>query len=192
MNNTLNDTGLVCPEDHSEFENDFTFWVDGVTLCSIAIPGILLNLTAIFIITRNKELHHSFNYFLVALFIFDSTYLFTTIANQSFMKQFGMATKLYIRVYPHLMHPLKHISFTCSIFMTLVISYERYLAITNPIQHHVAMESTFSRRMKLLKYVLTVVLAAVLFNVPKFMEACIHRQNLDRYYLQTIICYHII
>ena len=59
MNDTLNITGLVCPEDHSEFENDFTFWVDGVTLCSIAIPGILLNLTAIFIITRNKELHNT-------------------------------------------------------------------------------------------------------------------------------------
>ena len=104
MNDTLNYTELVCPEDHSEFENEFTFWVDGVTLCSIAIPGILLNLTAILIITRNKELHHSFNYFLVALFIFDSTYLFTTIANQSFMKQFGMAKKSYLIIYPHLMN----------------------------------------------------------------------------------------
>ena len=28
-------------------------------------------------------------------------------------------------IYPHLMHPLKHISFTASIFMTTLLAYER-------------------------------------------------------------------
>ena len=177
MNNILNDTRLVCPEDHSEFENEFTFWVDGVTLCSIAIPGILLNLTAIFIITRNKELHHSFNYFLMALFIFDSTYLFTTIANQSFMKQFGMATKSYLVIYPHLMHPLKHISFTASIFTTVLVSYERYSSVTKPIQHYMGPKSTQLRRVLL--YVLVVLILAIVFNIPKFFEAEIDWKSLN-------------
>ena len=169
MNNLLNDTGLVCPEDHSEFENEFAFWVDGVALCSIAIPGILLNWTAIFIITRNKELHHSFNHFLLALFIFDTTYLFTTIANQSFMKQFGMATKFYLIIYPHLMHPLKHISFTASIFTTVLVSYERYSSVTKPIQHYLGPKNTSLRRV--LVWVFMVLILAIIFNIPKFFEA---------------------
>ena len=177
MNDTLNYTQLVCPEDHSEFENEFTFWVDGVTLCSIAIPGILLNLTAIFIIIRNRKLHHSFNYFLVALFIFDTTYLFTTIANQSFMKQFGMATKAYFIIYPHLMHPLKHISFTASIFTTVLVSYERYSSVTKPIQHFMGPKNTPLRRALL--YVLVVLILAIIFNIPKFFEAEIDWKSLN-------------
>ena len=177
MNDTLNITGLVCPEDHSEFENSFTFWVDGVTLCCIAIPGILLNLTAILIITRNKELHHSFNYFLVALFTFDSTYLFTTIANQSFMKQFGMATKAYFIIYPHLMHPLKHISFTSSIFTTVLVSYERYSSVTKPIQRFMGPKNTPLRRA--LVWVFVVLILAIIFNIPKFFEAEIDWKSLN-------------
>ena len=178
MNNTLNITGLVCPEDHSDFEDEFTFWIDGVTLCSIAIPGILLNLTAIFIITRNKDLHHSFNYFLVALFVFDSTYLFTTIANQSFMKQFGMQTKSYLIMFPYVMHPLKHISFTASIFTTVLVSYERYSSVTKPIQHYMGQKNKQLRRVLL--YVLVVLILAILFNIPKFFEAEIDWKSLDR------------
>ena len=138
-------------------------------MCSIAIPGILLNWTAIFIITRNKELHHSFNYFLLALFIFDTTYLFTTIANQSFMKQFGMATKFYLIFYPHLMHPLKHISFTASIFTTVLVSYERYSSVTKPIQHYLGPKNTSLRRV--LVWVFMVLILAIIFNIPKFFEA---------------------
>ena len=178
MNDTLNITGLVCPEDHSDFEDEFTFWIDGVTLCSIAIPGILLNLTAIFIITRNKDLHHSFNYFLVALFVFDSTYLFTTIANQSFMKQFGMQTKSYLIMFPYVMHPLKHISFTASIFTTVLVSYERYSSVTKPIQHYMGQKNKQLRRVLL--YVLVVLILAILFNIPKFFEAEIDWKSLDR------------
>ena len=184
MAESNNHTEFDCPPDYTEFENKFLFWVDGVALCSLSFPGLLMNLTAIIVLIKNKSLHNTFNYLLISLFIFDSTYIFTTISNNSFMKQFGMATRAYIIVYPYLMHPLKHISFTSSIFMTVMISYHRYLSITNPIQHYMGKKNTESRRV--LIYILSVVLASIIFNIPKFMEAEIEWESLNRYLMRFL------
>ena len=179
MNESYTQTELDCPANHTEFENSFVFWVDGTALCLIGFPGILLNLTAIFIISRHNTLHNTFNLLLVTLFIFDSTYLVTTLANQSFMKQFNMATKSYIIMYPYFMHPLKHISFTSSIFMTIVIAYERYSSITRPIQNYMGRKRT--RLGRVLVYVAIILFTSIIFNIPKFMEAQIEWESLERY-----------
>ena len=187
MADEYNNTEIDCPPDYSEFEKTFLFWVDGVAICSVSIPGLLLNVIGIFIITKHKSMHNIFNYLLISLFIFDSSYILVTMLNQSFMKQFGVAfpnhvlPKYYLLIYPHLMHPLKHISFTASIFMTVTISYERNLAISKPIQHRISMESKRTRRLKLFLYILLVVLASIIFNIPKFMEAEIRNEEFNRY-----------
>ena len=185
-----NHTELECPGNYSEVERDFLFWVDGVALCSVSIPGLLLNVIAIITILTHKSMHNIFNYLLINLFIFDSTYILVTMLNQSFMKQFEIVPKLYILIYPYLMHPLKHISFTASVFMTTTIAYERYLAIVNPIEHRITMESKTARRLKLLMYILLVVLCSILFNVPKFMEAEIKWDEFNRYIIYLFLHFY--
>ena len=173
---------LGCPANHTEFENTFLFWVDGVALCSLSILGVLLNLIAIFTILRYRGLHTTFNYLLIMLCSFDNCYIFTTMANQGFMKQFNMETKTHILLYPYLLHPMKHISFTCSIFMTVVVSYERYASIQKPIQHDMSKKNTnFIRRVCM--YTFIVFSTSVIFNIPKFMEAEIDWEVLSRYVL---------
>ena len=180
MENFANSTKqLDCPANHTEFENIFVFWVDGVALCSLSIIGLTLNFIAIYILIRNKTLHNSFNYFLVALFSFDNGYIFTTMINQSFMKQFNITTKSHLILYPYFLHPMKHISFTCSILMTVVVSYERYASIQKPIQHY--MQKKNAKFIRVCVYTFLVFLASVLFNIPKFMEAQIDREALNRY-----------
>merc|ERR1712018_747566 len=97
------------------------------------------------------------------------------------MKQFNLVPRFYYLIYPHLMHPLKQISFTASIFMTTLLAYERNLAIADPIRHRIAMDSKRKRRIKLLKYFLVVNVTSFLFNIPKFMEAEINWDKFNRW-----------
>ncbi len=53
--------------------------------------------------------------------------------------------------------------------MTVVLALERYLAITKPIAYHNAIQGTNPWR-RVLNYVVPVVLASALFNIPKFFE----------------------
>ena len=171
---------IVCPADYSVIEGRYIYWMDGVLLCFVAIPGLIFNVLGIVIILRYPFMHNMFNYLLIGLFFFDSTYVLIAMLNQSFMKQFDLVPRFYYLIYPSLMHPLKHVSFTASVFMKTLLAYERNLAVTNPIRHRIAMNSKRNRRIKLLKYYCTVVVISMVFNVPRFMEAEVNWENLDR------------
>ena len=179
--NNYTETDINCPPDYIEFENKYYFWMDGVALSSAAIPGMLMNFCAIFAILRHKSMHNFFNFLLISLFAFDSTYILTAMLNQSFLKQFNMTNKFSILMYPYFMHPLKHISLSASIFMTTAISYERSLAVATPIQYRLAMRSSKRRRLKLLMYISTVIVSSILFNIPKFMEIEVEWRAFNRY-----------
>ena len=176
-----NETRIECPANYTVFEEKFIFWVDGIALCVVSILGLLLNFTGIAIIFKHPSMHNVFNYLLINLFFIDSIYILATMLNQTCMKQFDMVPRFYYLIYPHFMHPLKHISFTASIFMTLTLAYERNSAITDPIEHHIAMKSKRTRRLKLCMYILLVVLSSIIFNIPKFMEAKIMWDKFNRY-----------
>ena len=174
-------TDIDCPPNYVEFEDKYYFWMDGIALSSAAILGSLMNFCAIFVILNHKSTHNFFNFLLISLLVFDSTYILTAMLNQSFLKQFNMVNKLSALMYPYFTHPLKHISFSASIFMTIAISYERRLAVETPIQHHVAMRSRKTRRRKLFMYISTVVFSSILFNIPTFMEIELEWRVFNRY-----------
>ena len=165
-----NYTDINCPPDHTDFLTKYYFWMDGVALPSVAIPGSVMNFCAIFVILRHKSMHNFFNFLLISLFSFDSTFILTAMLNQSFLKQFNMTTKFSILMYRYLTHPLKHISFSASVLMTMAIAYERRLCVIRPIQHQLAMKSRRTRRLKLLMYISAVVFTSILFKISKFME----------------------
>ena len=66
-------------------------------------------------------------------------------------------------------YQLQAFAILSSIFMTVVLALERYLAITKPIAYHNAIQGTNPWR-RVLNYVVPVVLASALFNIPKFFE----------------------
>ena len=55
-----------------------------------------------------KEMRNAFNLLLVMMAIFDSTYLFGSIL-ESFRKQFDLATKLHIILFPYLLYPFNQV-----------------------------------------------------------------------------------
>ncbi len=100
MTMTANATpeGLDCPQ----YSNDtataidlFAYWVEGILLCVIAVPGIAGNALSSYILS-GKTMRNSFNILLIALALFDNTYLFGSIL-ESFRKRFLIYTDLVNR-----------------------------------------------------------------------------------------------
>lgn len=68
---------LVCPEltdSDNHLKQELNYWLEGVFLVVVAFLGIIGNFLASLILAR-KEMRNSFNMLLVALALFDTTYL---------------------------------------------------------------------------------------------------------------------
>ena len=163
---------LDCPnltEEDKKLYLIFSYWVGGIGISCVAIPGLMTNIIATFILLRSVSKENNFNALIASLCIFDSVFLLFHILDV-FRKYFNIEDKLLITLFPKFIHPIRNICFTASIFMTVAIAYERYSAIKYPIQHHQSLRSRKYRRMAFLKYILSVTCFAILFNIPKFFE----------------------
>ena len=152
------------------FLKSFSFWVEGVVQSVCAGLGIIGNILASVIITR-KEMRNSFNLLLVSLACFDSTYLLGSILD-SLRKPniFGLASEAHIILFPYLLYPLNQIAISGSIFMTVAIAWERYIAVHYPLDYNQAMNNSHAIRKRLVKYVGPVLILAIVFNLGKFFE----------------------
>ena len=56
--------------------------------------------------------------------------------------------------------------------------YFRYIAVHNPLDYNQAMNDENAIRRRLLKYLLPVVFASVVFNIPKFFESRVSYANI--------------
>ena len=51
-------------------------------------------------------------------------------------KDFHMASQLHIILFPHLLYPFNQVAVTGSIFMTVAIAWERYVAVHYPLDYN--------------------------------------------------------
>ena len=168
-----NNTTFDCPifsEGDEQFLKLFSFWVEGVLQTICAILGIFGNIIASIIITR-KEMRNSFNLLLVSLACFDSTYLIGSIL-ESIRKPnaFGFSSEVHVILFPYVLYPANQIAVSGSIFMTVAIAWERYIAVHYPLDYNQAMNDSNAVRKRLLKYVGPVLFLAIVFNLGKFFE----------------------
>lgn len=175
---TSNDSGsmdaadLGCPSYSMEAEQQvevFSFWVEGISQTTVAILGIVGNSLASVILTR-KEMRNAFNLLLVSMACFDSTYLFGSIL-ESFRKQFNMASDLHIILFPYLLYPFNQIAFMASIFMTIAIGLERFIAVHYPLNYSQAMHEANALTKRIVKYVASVTFLSIVFTGTRFFEA---------------------
>ena len=75
----------------------------------------------------------NFNSLLVALAILDIGVVVTSIWDYSLVKMFRTNPVIYTYMFPHFWYPLKNIIMTWTIFLTMGLSTERYLAVCRPI-----------------------------------------------------------
>merc|ERR1712123_138300 len=116
--------------------------VGGYGTIGLATLGVCANILAISVFCK-KSFKSNFNNLLVALAVFDLLFLVVCIT-ESIRRTFedptansssfsGLATQVHHHLFPYFLYPLHNILLTSSIFMTISISIERYLAIFHPL-----------------------------------------------------------
>lgn len=113
-------------------------------------------------------MRNAFNLLLVTMACFDSTYLFGSIL-ESFRKQFDLASRLHIILFPYLLYPFNQIAITASIFMTVAIALERFIAVHYPLNYNQAMHEANALAKRIFKYVASVTLFSVLFTATRYL-----------------------
>ena len=188
MTNTSNSTLEGCPnftQDQMRMVESFAFMVEGVAQTIISILGLIGNALAAYILSR-KEMRNAFNLLLVTLACFDSTYLFGSIL-ESFRKQFGMASNVHIVLFPYFLYPFNQMAITGSIFMTVAIALERYIAVHYPLDYSQAMHEANALSKRIFKYVASVILLSVIFTFTRFFEATVtYEELIDETTNQTV------
>ena len=171
--NASNESQVICPSVTTEdfmILDEFRYWVGGVGVCIVSITGFILNLAAVCVLLTRLSNHNNFNQLMVILFVLDSFYLLLSVIT-TVQRRFELKNRTLTIIYPKFTYPISSISLTLSIFMTVGMAHERYIAIKYPITHRQRMISAKFRRINLLKYMVSIVFCAVGFNVPKFFEA---------------------
>ena len=173
ITSNLNDTlSMDCPiwtQEDKILIDQIEYWVGGIFVCCVSIPGMLMNLIAILALITKSSNHTTFNSLLISLFSFDSIYLFFETI-ETIRRRFKLESRLHTILLPKLIYPLTIISLSASIFMTVGVAHERYDAIKKPIIHRQSMRSTKFMRKKFIFYILIVCCFAIGFNIPKFFE----------------------
>lgn len=141
-----------CPELDYRLLETIELYLGGYFCTFLTLFGIVTNTAAIFFFSQ-RIFRSNFNNLLVALAVFDLIFLLISLIDLV-MKKFlsplretsghwllDLIIDTHIHLIPYFLYPLHNIVFSASIFMTISISIERYLAIYSPL----AYRSRFSR-----------------------------------------------
>ena len=168
--NIADNSSTVCPlatSDDLIILTILKFFLEGVVRFIISGVGILCNLASIFILTR-KELSSLFNQLLVVLVIYDLIYLLTMMMDS--MTKLGIEPEIHALIAPYTFYPMNAISMMGSIYMTMAVGMERYIAVNYPMEYTLVVNDASSHRRRLAKYALPITIFSILFNLPKFFE----------------------
>ena len=173
----LNQSSPLCPRMTEEQLDLFllsSFLLEGVSQMIISTLGVLGNIVSIFLLTR-PELRSCFNQLLAVLASFDLLYLITMLLES--MRKVGLETEPQLLLFPYILYPLNSIAMTGSIFMTVGVATERYIAVYHPLYYNKILTDTTSHRGHLITYLLPITFLAIIFNIPKFFESQVSRDE---------------
>ncbi|PAV81719.1 hypothetical protein WR25_15372 [Diploscapter pachys] len=135
MNETINDTEIVdCSLNPHEFL-EVKFFLISVVGSIIGLLGLFGNASTALILTR-PSMRNPNNLFLTALAVFDSCLIITAfcIYAMEYIIEYTRAFNLYVAwlTYLRFAFALSHISQTGSVYITVAVTIERYLAVCRP------------------------------------------------------------
>ena len=171
LKNQSDKDSFICPrvtDEQLEFLNLSSLILEGIIQMIICSLGIMGNTASIYLLSR-PELKSSFNQLLAVLASFDLLYLITMFLES--MRILGCETDFHIFMFPYFLYPINFIAMTGSIFMTVAVATERYIAVYYPLYYNKILTDTTSHRGRLLTYLLPVTILAIIINIPKFLES---------------------
>lgn len=131
----------ICIEEYApdDDHNVWDFWLSGVLLNVVGVVGILGNILSMVILSR-PQMRSSINYLLIGLARCDTVLIVTSILLFGFRSiypytgyMFAYNYYIYPQIAPYVF-PLATASQTASIYLTLMVSLERYVAVCHPLR----------------------------------------------------------
>ena len=80
-------------------------------------------------------MRNSFNLLIIALCAVNVVFCGLLVADFSMARAFELHTVLYTLLYPYAVYPLTNIMLSASIYLTVVLGLERYIAVCYPLKH---------------------------------------------------------
>jgi len=152
-----------------------SFWFEGILLLVVGLFGIIGNVISIFILSK-LQAHNFFDSLLIALTTIDIIFIIFTIVDYSLAREFSWPwpedSLVWVYLIPKFTYPLNNMCFCSSVFLTVLIAGERYLAVCHPITYR-DMSVSKSRKQRLVLYLLPVIVVSAVLNIPKFFETII-------------------
>ena len=117
----------------------------------------------------SKSMRNSFNKLIATLAIFDLIYLLTMLLES--LRKLGLQTNTHVILSPYFLYPLNSISLMCSIYMTIGITLERFMAVYHPLDYRSRQQDSTSHKHRIISYVCPLLAFSILFNISKFFES---------------------
>lgn len=158
-----------------EYNLLFEFVAYGVLLNVIGVFGILGNVISMIILSR-PQMKSSINYLLIGLARCDTVLIITSILLFGLPVIYPATNHLfvyYFKVYPLIapvVYPIAMISQTVSVYLTLTVTLERFVAVCHPLQARSL--CTYGRARA---YVVVIIVFSVLYNITRFWEVRVHK-----------------
>ena len=164
------DQNVTCEfsETQEEFYQNFSWWIGGIISSSISILGVIFNTIAICILCNKKIRASLFNRLLVGLAIIDNLFLAITFLDAVTRKLIKPHSFHHLYIFVNIIYPVRSILICSSIYMTIGLSFERYIFLTRPIYHRTRHNTnTYSR---LVFYIASIVTFSIVYYIPRFFD----------------------
>lgn len=162
----------------NDSETYFEIWM-GCLLTTVGVFGIIGNIISMIILSR-PQMRSSINYLLIGLARYDTVLIVTSIlvfGIPSIYPYSGYLSYYYFIIYPKLSpitFPIGMIAQTASVYMTFIVTLERYIAVCHPLKARAL--CTYGRA-KI--YFIGCIIFSVLYNIPRFWEVVVVSYQID-------------
>lgn len=154
------------PEDVSTFE----FVTEGAMVTGIGLLGIVANIISLVILSR-PQMRSSVNCGLQGLAVFDTVVLICAVlmlglkklgSRVQFLRIYSLAISPYVIPFAY---PIGLIAQTGSVWTTVAVTVERYIAVCHPLK---AKSMCTYRRARLFNAIIMTM--SIIYNIPRFLE----------------------
>ena len=172
----INDTNITeCANELSDDQEAFiiavSWWLETFSCMLVGVIGLVLNIFAMSILITPTMWNNLFNRLLLCLTAYDVLFILCGLL-EIFRQKYHYHVQQYLFV--HLLYPIRSMSMCCSIYTTIVLTLERYQAITSPIRHRNQRANNMANITKpLLIYILPVTILSIVYYLPKFFDLTI-------------------
>ncbi|CAH0559345.1 unnamed protein product [Brassicogethes aeneus] len=165
----------------------YRFVTNGILLNFLGCLGILGNIISMIILSR-PQMRSSINYLLIGLALSDTLLIITSILLFGLPGIFpysGFLFNYYYYVYAHIVpvvYPLGLMAQTASVYLTVTVSLERFVAVCHPLRARAL--CTYGRARA---YVICIIIFSIAYNMPRLWESIIQKDFYEKMNV-TVYC----